>query len=137
MPLRRARTVLMIVAAALGVAAAIAPRAPGLMTFALVAFAMGAVNLMFEADGEVRVGLTYMTGTLVKLGQRIAAALRGGDRYAWWPYLLLWGALAGGAASGAAAYGRFGLGALWFAAEGAAALAVVGWRMPGARTPAR
>jgi len=130
--------VLTLVAGLLLVTAAIAPVGEArVATIILMTLAMGAENAAFEANGEVQIGLTYMTGTLVKLGQRIAAALRGGDRYAWWPYLLLWGALAGGAASGAAAYGRFGLGALWFAAAGAAALAVVGWRMPGARTPAR
>ena len=33
-----------------------------------VVFAMGAVNLMFGDGGNVRIGLTYMTGTLVKIG---------------------------------------------------------------------
>ena len=39
----------------------------GVMISALaLAFAMGAENATFERDGEVLVGLTYMTGTLVK-----------------------------------------------------------------------
>jgi uncharacterized membrane protein YoaK (UPF0700 family) len=51
--------------------------APSIATL-LVAAAMGAENTTFERDGEVSIGLTYMTGTLVKLGQRIARALTGG-----------------------------------------------------------
>lgn len=130
MPLRRARIVLLIVAAALAIAAAIAPRAPGLMTFALVAFAMGAVNLMFEADGEVRVGLTYMTGTLVKLGQRIGVALSGGDRWGWLPYLMLWASLIAGGAVGGLAWLHLGLAALWPAALYALLLAALVGKMP-------
>jgi uncharacterized membrane protein YoaK (UPF0700 family) len=82
---------------------------------ATVTMAMGAENAVFERDGEV-VGLTYMTGTLVKLGQRLGAALRGGDRWAWISYLISWTGLVCGAALGALAYLRFGLGALGFAA---------------------
>ena len=41
------------------------------------AAAMGAENTTFERDGEVSIGLTYMTGTLVKLGQRLAGVLTG------------------------------------------------------------
>ena len=67
---RRQEGVMFFVAASLVAAASVAHVAPPLATFALVAFAMGAENMLFEADGEVRIGLTYMTGTLVKIGQR-------------------------------------------------------------------
>jgi uncharacterized membrane protein YoaK (UPF0700 family) len=33
---------------------------------------------------------TYVTGTLVKCGRRLAVALLGQDRLGWLPYLLLW-----------------------------------------------
>jgi len=92
---------------------------------AAMAIAMGAENAVFEHDGEVRIGLTYMTGTLVKLGQRLAAALLGGDRLAWAPYLLLWLGLVSGACAGAAIYPYLGLNGLWIAAGAAAALATV------------
>ena len=78
--------------------------------------AMGVENAVFQRDGEVAVGLTYMTGALVKTGQRIAAALTGGDRFAWVPYLALWAALSTGAAIGAACYLRSGAASIWFAA---------------------
>jgi uncharacterized membrane protein YoaK (UPF0700 family) len=91
--------------------------------------AMGAENGVFERDGEVQIGLTYMTGTLVKLGQRITSALLGADRWAWFPYLLLWLGLVLGAFAGATAYEWIGLGSLWFAAGFAAVFAVVAIRL--------
>ena len=83
---------------------------------AAMVLAMGAENAVFQRNGDVGVGLTYMTGALVKAGQRIAAALTGGDRWAWGPYALLWIGLTGGGALGAAVYLRLGVMALWAAA---------------------
>jgi uncharacterized membrane protein YoaK (UPF0700 family) len=77
----------------------------------------------------VRIGLTYMTGTLVKVGQRLAGALSGGAPFAWAPFLILWVGLVGGALAGAASYAHVGLAALWIAAAMAAALALVAHRL--------
>lgn len=82
----------------------------------LTPVAMGAMNTIFQRDGEVSVGLTYMTGTLVKLGQRLGAALTGGERWAWYPYFLLWLGLMTGAVAGALCYPSMGLQALWLPA---------------------
>jgi len=90
---------------------------------AAMVLAMGAENAVFQRNGDVGLGLTYMTGALVKAGQRIAAALTGGDRWAWAPYGLLWAGLALGGALGAVSYLRFGIAALWAAASLAAVLA--------------
>jgi uncharacterized membrane protein YoaK (UPF0700 family) len=92
---------------------------------AAMVLAMGAENAVFQRNGDVGVGLTYMTGALVKAGQRIAAALTGGDRWAWGPYALLWAGLTLGGALGAAAYLRFGVLALWGAAVVVGALALL------------
>ncbi len=62
------------------------------------------------------VSLTYMTGTLVKLGQALAGAVKGGDRSAYRHYLTLWAGLTFGAVLGALTFGRLGLAALWPAA---------------------
>ena len=43
----------------------------------LMAVAMGAANATFERDGEVSIGVTYMTGTLVKIGQHLARMVAG------------------------------------------------------------
>lgn len=80
---------------------------------AIIAFGMGAENLVFERDGEVRFGITYMTGTLVKIGQHIGRALGGGPRWDWLHYAALWIAMLAGGASGALIYAHWSLDALW------------------------
>lgn len=87
--------------------------------------AMGAENTVFAQDGEVRIGLTYMTGALVKLGKALMAALLGGDRLGWVPLFLLWLGLLTGAASGALAYRSFGVSALIGAVMMMAALTII------------
>ena len=89
----------------------------------LMVMAMAAENSVFLRNGEVAVSLTYMTGTLVKLGQSLAAAATGGDRRAFGPYVILWLGLTGGAVVGALTFGRLGLAALWPAAAFAFVLA--------------
>lgn len=116
---------LLLVAALLAIAAAFDAVGIEFASVAVMALAMGAENAVFERNGEVSIGVTYMTGTLVKLGQRITAALLGGDRWAWEWYLFLWLGLVAGAMSGAVVYSRIGLAGLWAAAAAAALLAVL------------
>jgi uncharacterized membrane protein YoaK (UPF0700 family) len=52
----------------------------------VVAFGVGALNTSFVKDGEVSIPLSYVTGTLVKLGQGIERHLSGGDAAAWLGY---------------------------------------------------
>lgn len=85
-------------------------REPGMVA---VVMAMGVENAVFQRQGDVGVGLTYMTGTLVRMGQRIATALHGGARWDWVPYLLLWAGLTSGGAIGAVSFLRFDVLALW------------------------
>ncbi|EGD56790.1 YoaK family protein [Gordonia neofelifaecis] len=63
--------------------------------------AMGAMNSTFLSRGEVSIGLTYMTGTLVKAGQQLVEAFAGGPRFLWLRNLTLWLALAAGGLIGA------------------------------------
>lgn len=74
-----------------------------------LAFAMGALNTLYLADGRARVAITYATGTLVSLGLSLAALVTGRSRTAWRRPFLLWAALAAGAVVGAAAH-RWGSG---------------------------
>ncbi len=119
---------LTIVATLLAAAACAATFRQDSAAICAMALAMGAENTVFERDDEVTIGLTYMTGTLVKAGQRIAAALRGRNVWAWVPYILLWTSLVGGAALGAIVYPVLGLNSMWFPAIGAAALALLVFR---------
>ncbi|MDB5618438.1 YoaK family protein [Tardiphaga sp.] len=98
---------------------------PALTIVALVV-TMGLENAVFQAEpGAPGIGLTYMTGTLVRVGQLLAAALVGGPRWAWLPNLLLWAALVAGAAIGALAYQRISLASVWFAAAVALLLSTI------------
>ncbi|WP_375194730.1 YoaK family protein [Sphingobium sp.] len=88
---------------------------PGNGLTLLMAAAMGAINNMFQRDGEVSIGVTYMTGALVKLGQQLAVALTGGAMWNWLPYLLLWLGLVAGAVTGGWLFALMDLHALWIA----------------------
>lgn len=126
---RRALAVLGLVTLLLTAGAILA--AQGLIWPALgcIVLAMGAENAVFERDGEVSIGLTYMTGALVRMAQNITKALLGGPRFDWLPYLLLWLGLILGAAAGAYAYSAVQLNALWIAAAIAALLALTAHRL--------
>jgi uncharacterized membrane protein YoaK (UPF0700 family) len=92
---------------------------------AAIVLAMGLENAVFQIDGGAGLGLTYVTGALVKVGQLLAAALTGGGRSGWVPNLLLWVALVVGAACGASAYHWINLAAIWFAAGMALSLSAM------------
>lgn len=116
----RAAFVLAVVSALLAVGACFGAGDFSICAIVAMTLAMGAINAVFVHDGEVHIGLTYMTGTLVKIGQRIASAILGADPLAWWPYFLLWFGLATGATVGALVYPYLGLNSLWLAALAAA-----------------
>lgn len=126
---RRQPAILVLVTLLLACAAGLGAADRPLLAAIAMALAMGAENAVFELDGEVRIGLTYMTGTLVKLGQRITAALLGGDRFGWTPYLFLWMGLAAGGLAGAVTFARLGVAGLWIAAGVAGMLAIASARM--------
>ncbi len=94
----------------------------------MAAFCMGAENTLYEREGSVSFGLTYMTGALVKIGQGLATMLRGGAKTAWLPYLFLWAGLIGGAVIGASVFVRYGIFSLWMPATIAALFAVIVFR---------
>ncbi|HXH15409.1 MAG TPA: YoaK family protein [Sphingomonas sp.] len=120
---RRKPIVLTFVGMILAVAAGTDGRFSDQVTTIMMAASMGAANTVFQRAGEVSIGVTYMTGTLVKFGQRLAGAVIGGPRWAWLPYLMLWVALVGGAAAGALAYSRLGTNGMWIAVAVAMVLA--------------
>ena len=101
------------------------------LAVAAIVLAMGLENAVFQIGGGAGLGLTYVTGALVKVGQLLAAALTGGARFGWVPNLLLWAALVAGGVCGALLYRWGGLDAIWFAAL--AALALSAWVKDGAK----
>lgn len=68
----------------------------------LLAVAMGAENAVRRRDGGGQLGLTYITGTVVELGERLAGALMGRARPWTWlgPALMLAGFIAGAVLGG-------------------------------------
>lgn len=126
--LRRRRpepAILMLLAVVLAICGYLATHAMHLPAALLLAVAMGAENTVFAEGGEVRLGLTYMTGALVKVGKGFASSLFGEARFAWAPHLMLWIGLVAGAVTGASAYVRLGASALWIAAGVFLALAAL------------
>jgi uncharacterized membrane protein YoaK (UPF0700 family) len=111
--------VLLAAAAGLGMAGL------GTLAVGFTLLAMGMENTVFQREGQVSIGLTYMTGTLVKLGQALSRIHHAGQLWAWVPHLLLWAGLVGGAGLGVLAYLDWGLLALWIAAGIGLALALV------------
>ena len=74
----------------------------------LLAIGMGAANSIYDKSGEVQLGVTYMTGTLVKVGQRLTAMLWGGSKTAWQRPATLWASLLLGGILGAIAHNALG-----------------------------
>jgi uncharacterized membrane protein YoaK (UPF0700 family) len=67
----------------------------------LISFGMGALNVSFVRDGEVSIPLSYVTGTLVKLGQGIERHISDGTVFEWLGYAIVYlsfivGAFVGG-----------------------------------------
>ena len=102
---------------------------PAAMLATLV-MAMGAINNTFQRDGEVAIGLTYMTGALVKLGQGLAGWLAGRKDTGWLSWAALWGGLLSGAVLGAIAQDRMPMACLWIAGCWATAMVGVALRLP-------
>lgn len=117
--------VLCVVALLLGLAALAASAGHDNWSIGLATLALGAENIVLSRAGEVSIGVTYMTGTLVKMGHGIAKALTGGPRWEWLPYLLLWAALAAGSILGALLFPTLRLQGLWIAAGWCAVLVPV------------
>lgn len=92
-----------------------------------MAAAMGLQNAVIGNSGRLHPPVTYVTGTLVRLGRNLAQAITGRaqGRWEWVPYLLLWLSLTAGAIAGAAAYRAFGLSSLLLPAIAVLALAAI------------
>lgn len=126
----RTTTVLLLVTVLLTAAAGSHAGNAHAVAVALTAMAMGAINCIFVGStGEVTTGVTYMTGTLVKLGQGIARNMVKPDKIAWGGYLWLWLGLIAGGMLGAFVFPIIGLSALWFAAIASLVIAILASRM--------
>lgn len=119
---RHKQVLLGLVAVLLGAGAGLLAAGLPVPFLGLSALAMGLANNVFVRDGEVTVGVTYMTGALVRFGQGVAARLAGDALPSTRGYGLLWSALALGAAAGGA---LCLISPLWAAGAGFAAALVL------------
>jgi len=126
---QRKFAVLLLVAGLLALTAIAASVRRIELAMACMVFAMGALNNTFQRDGEVSVGLTYMTGALVRFAQGLAAKLLGAGGTGWQGWLMLWLDLALGAVAGAFALLTWPDYALWLPAIWALALAFAARRI--------
>jgi uncharacterized membrane protein YoaK (UPF0700 family) len=110
---RHAPAVLALVALLLTAAAAGHMAEFDAISIACMTLAMGAANMVFARGGETGPGITYMTGTLVKIGQSIASFLAGERKPGILRYIILWMALLTGAGVGTFSYHAFGMTSLW------------------------
>lgn len=124
-PRARLPLTIMGVVVLLAIAAGLGMASMGALAVGFTLLAMGMENTVFQREGQVSIGLTYMTGTLVKLGQALSRIHQSGQRWAWVPHLLLWAGLVSGAGFGVLAYLDWGLLALWVAAALGTTLAVI------------
>jgi uncharacterized membrane protein YoaK (UPF0700 family) len=124
---KRAPVILLLMAALLAGSAWLGRQSEAITAALVIALAMGTENTVFQRDGVSGLGLTYMTGTLVRLGQKLAEAIAGRSWSAAMPDLLLWFGMVGGAGVGAATYQRIGLEGLWVSAGLAVILAGAAW----------
>ncbi|URD61994.1 DUF1275 family protein [Sphingomonas sp. KRR8] len=125
----RVPVIMSLVGACLAGAALLGMEGFLLASLSITALAMGMENTALEHQGRVRVGLTYMTGSVVKIGQALADRLAGIRDSDLAGPLLLWGSFLGGATAGALAGGSLGFAALWLGSGCALSFALMSREM--------
>lgn len=87
---------------------------PATLAMLVLAASAGAQNAILPMRSTVRLGATFVTGTLYTAGQELALALQGKvPPLRWLQHLGIWFGLLGGAIAGAFAYRLMGIHALY------------------------
>ncbi|MGV0627162.1 YoaK family protein [Mycolicibacter minnesotensis] len=96
-----------------------------LLPILLVAFGVGALNTTFVSNGEVSIPLSYVTGTVVKLGQGIERHISGGSFHDWFfNFMLLSGYISGAVVGG---FISLFAGGTWMLAIGTGICVLASW----------
>jgi uncharacterized membrane protein YoaK (UPF0700 family) len=125
---RRRPLLLTLVAALLALAATLGSSEREWLLIVPMVTAMGAQNSVVYGGDRRRTGVTYITGTLVRLGERIVDALAIAapeERCVWLSHLVLWTGMLSGACAGTALNAVWGVEALFVAAFWSAGLAII------------
>ncbi|GAB2665672.1 hypothetical protein GCM10027169_29750 [Gordonia jinhuaensis] len=95
-----------------------------------LAFGLGALNTSISRRGEVVMPLSYMTGTLVKIGQGVAMHAAKVKRWAWLPHLTTYAGFLLGAGIGGTIFTALDTHSSLLALAGFASLVAVGtWKL--------
>ena len=127
----RKRWVLGLVTLLLVCAAGARAQALQIVSMGCLVLAMGALNATLSGNRPNPVGLTYMTGALVRLGQTLGDRMSGKSSPGWVPFALLWCGLLVGAIIGGTAATKLPAAALWMAAGYAGLLILLSGRLTG------
>lgn len=103
----------------------------------LLAVVGGLTNSALATNSDVHVGLTYVTGTLVKAAHQLVAGIRTTHPWSWLATIGYWFAFAVGATLGGLAFHRLGPAALWVAVGWAAVACVLPSRAEITEAPIR
>lgn len=104
------RVMLLVVALLLSVVILSQLPVTGQFPIVLLSGAMGAQNAAFKPSGAVRLGTTFVTGTVFNAAHDLANGLRGKvPRYRWLQHVSVWLALVFGVVLGAVLYSRLGV----------------------------
>ena len=105
-------------------------RVIGAVPVLCLAFGLGALNTSFSRRGEGVMPMSYMHGTLVKIGQGLSMHLAGIGRWRWVAQLVTYLGFLAGAGLGGLAFSSSGAhNALILLALGAVAVTLVTWRL--------
>ncbi len=122
---RRQSSAILILVAILLAAAALMVGHSAFCAAGVLALAMGAENTVFEREGEAPLGLTYMTGSLVRIGFGLAGMVTGRRYPGWGSYALLWLGLVVGAVTGAWLFPILQRDAIWLGSGAALVMALL------------
>ncbi len=80
----------------------------GVVPILSLAFGLGALNTSISRNNQVQMPLSYVTGTLVKMGQGFALHLSGQQKWMWVAQLVTYAGFLGGIISGGAVFHAIG-----------------------------
>jgi uncharacterized membrane protein YoaK (UPF0700 family) len=81
----------------------------------VVAIGSGLINTALSRSTDVHVGLTYVTGTLVKAAHQLVYGIRTDDAWQWTTTVATWLVFACGAMAGGFGYRWIGVSSIWIA----------------------
>jgi len=125
------RTVMILIAGTTLIGAIVANTASPRWGMTLIALVGGLISSTLARNTDVHVGLTYVTGTLVKTAHELVEGIGTAHPWGWLKVIRFWFVFAVGAAAGGFAHHWLGTASLWIAVGMAAVACVLPYRGSG------